>query len=143
MRRDEPAALEEAAVFRRHRPVAVGCVGLTGFNSRWFFCWNCSTSSASLCQVRAISFRVDRTLALGALSAICRHSRACRLHSLDVIIAARGLGGSSKTCPAVLTGHSGGAGGITATNPKSLSGRMRDRASMRGRVHQRASRSRG
>ena len=98
MRRDEPAALEGAAVFSRHRPVAVGCVGLTGFNSRWFFCWNCSTSSANLCQVRAISFRVDRTLALGALSAICRHSRACRLHSLDVIIAARGLGGRAKPC---------------------------------------------
>jgi hypothetical protein len=38
--------------------------------------------------VRAISFRVDRTLELGALSAICPHSSACRLHSLDVIIAA-------------------------------------------------------
>jgi hypothetical protein len=33
MRRDEPAALVEAAVFSRHRPVAVGCVGLTGFNA--------------------------------------------------------------------------------------------------------------
>jgi hypothetical protein len=36
MRRDEPAALEEAAVFSRHRPVAVGCVGLTGFRSLVF-----------------------------------------------------------------------------------------------------------
>jgi hypothetical protein len=31
---DEPAALEEAAVFSRHRTLPVGCIGLIGFNSR-------------------------------------------------------------------------------------------------------------
>jgi hypothetical protein len=30
MKRDEPAALKEAAMFSRHRPLPVGCVGLTG-----------------------------------------------------------------------------------------------------------------
>ena len=38
MKRDEPAALKEAAMFSRHRPLPVGCVGLTAYiSSRWFF----------------------------------------------------------------------------------------------------------
>ena len=47
---------------------------------------SCSASSASLVQVQAMSVRIERTLNVGARSAICRHSTARCLHSTGVII---------------------------------------------------------
>ena len=47
---------------------------------------SCSASSASLVQVQAMSVRIERTLRVGARSAICRHSTARCLHSTGVII---------------------------------------------------------
>jgi hypothetical protein len=57
-------------------------------NSDLFFCYDCSTSSESLCQVRAISIRMDRILKFAARSAIRWHSTACCRHSTGVIIVA-------------------------------------------------------
>jgi hypothetical protein len=52
------------------------------------FIWlNCSASSASLVQVRAMSSRMPCTRMLGARSAICRHSAARSLHSAGVSMA--------------------------------------------------------
>jgi hypothetical protein len=48
----------------------------------------CSTSSASLCQVRAMSIRMDRILKFAARSAIRSHSIECCRHSTGVIIVA-------------------------------------------------------
>jgi hypothetical protein len=43
---------------------------------------HCSISSACLCQVLAMSIRIDCTLEFGARSAICRHSGGT-FHALD------------------------------------------------------------
>jgi hypothetical protein len=58
----------------------------SGCSGRAVFGLSCSASSASLVQVQAMSVRIDRTLRVGARSAICRHSTARCLHSTGVII---------------------------------------------------------
>jgi hypothetical protein len=60
--------------------------GPSGFRNRSLSGLNCSASSASLVQVHAMSVRMERTLRVGARSAICRHSTARCLHSTGVII---------------------------------------------------------
>jgi hypothetical protein len=57
-------------------------------NNDSFFCLDCSTSSASLRQVRAMSIRIDCILKFAARSAIRWHSTACCRHSTGVIIVA-------------------------------------------------------
>ena len=59
---------------------------MSGCSGRAVFGLNCSASSASLVQVHAMSVRIERTLRVGARSAICRHSTARCLHSTGVII---------------------------------------------------------
>ena len=58
----------------------------SGCSGRALFGLSCSASSASLVQVQAMSVRIERTLRVGARSAICRHSTARCLHSTGVII---------------------------------------------------------
>src|SRR6478736_5197820 len=58
----------------------------SGCSGRAVFGLSCSASSASLVQVHAMSVRIERTLKVGARSAICRHSTARCLHSTGVII---------------------------------------------------------
>ena len=58
----------------------------SGCSGRAVFGLSCSASSASLVQVQAMSVRIERTLRVGARSAICRHSTARCLHSTGVII---------------------------------------------------------
>ena len=58
----------------------------SGCSGRAVFGLSCSASSASLVQVQAMSVRIERTLKVGARSAICRHSTARCLHSTGVII---------------------------------------------------------
>ena len=58
----------------------------SGCGGRAVFGLSCSASSASLVQVQAMSVRIERTLRVGARSAICRHSTARCLHSTGVII---------------------------------------------------------
>jgi hypothetical protein len=58
----------------------------SGCSERALFGLSCSASSASLVQVQAMSVRIERTLRVGARSAICRHSTARCLHSTGVII---------------------------------------------------------
>jgi len=58
----------------------------SGCGGRALFGLSCSASSASLVQVQAMSVRIERTLRVGARSAICRHSTARCLHSTGVII---------------------------------------------------------
>ena len=60
--------------------------GTSGCSGRALFGLSCSASSASLVQVQAMSVRIERTLRVGARSAICRHSTARCLHSTGVII---------------------------------------------------------
>ena len=60
--------------------------GTSGCSGRALFGLGCSASSASLVQVQAMSVRIERTLRVGARSAICRHSTARCLHSTGVII---------------------------------------------------------
>jgi hypothetical protein len=57
-------------------------------NNDLFFCLDCSISSASLRQVRAISISIDCILKFAARSAVRSHSIACCRHSTDVIIVA-------------------------------------------------------
>jgi hypothetical protein len=57
-------------------------------NNDLFFCLDCSTSSASLCQVRAMSIKMDCILKFDARSAIRWHSTARCWHSTGVIIVA-------------------------------------------------------
>jgi hypothetical protein len=74
---------------RRSKSGRSTCVCLTSYgNSDSFFCHDCSTSSESLCQVRAISISMDRILKFAARSAIRWHSTACCRHSTGVIIVA-------------------------------------------------------
>ena len=53
-------------------------------------CVPCSTSSANLSHVRAMSMRMDRTRIVCARSAVCRDSAASSRHSVASIIPASG-----------------------------------------------------
>jgi hypothetical protein len=86
-----PSRVLETPAFRGYQPRWRGDgegddPGPSGFRNRSFSGLSCSASSASLVQVHAMSVRMERTLRVGARSAICRHSTARCLHSTGVII---------------------------------------------------------